>query len=516
MRHAALVAVLAAILTPGCNWVFGLGGTSTRPDPDAPPPPDAAPDADTSPAARLTWARSITTDAGVPSPTFTLEAIAPPPPVEVGTLAGPLASASYGVGGQIRFPMAWLGQPWRLAYVPPGEIAHEVQWTLTRSHDGALAVPVFGRAHPRPVPSPGPSGYAVTPSGAPALANARIFTTGVWTETPVTATGGTVDLDFTSVVPLSGLAGAPDPTVGDRAVLVEYGPDATGFGCEVALGFASFASPLVAGQLTAAQPSWRLMATKTRFDVAATSAIAALTAATPSGPLRKRVFGGFAASSTMSAFTQHLDPVASHPLPEPLVIELFDCPKFVLPNFSVADLGSALPLPPIAVAQLTSTRVVMLGPTLVSGIEVVVTSPNFSSPFTLSFDPMQVGIATAPITLGGVDLAPTTAKDQTTLPAGTAPLELDFAVDAPTPANPTTAYEVRLYEIVNGSLMPRRVYLANQPRVMIDRAALTAGASYVLDLRMMTGLPGAATGDFATLAGTQQLSSLFTATFVAP
>jgi hypothetical protein len=69
---------------------------------------------------------------------------------------------------------------------------------------------------------------------------------------------------------------------------------------------------------------------------------------------------------------------------------------------------------------------------------------------------------------------------------------------------------------VNGSLMPRRVYLANQPRVMIDRAALTAGASYVLDLRMMTGLPGAATGDFATLAGTQQLSSLFTATFVAP
>jgi hypothetical protein len=514
------VAGAGLVVLVGCNQVFGIHKTELH---------DAAPDviADMS-YVKLTWQIASVLPSGAPDPMIVDAPIEPAPKVRYAALGQPWTDASYSpIDGAIEVDRAFFfpagadgGMPvpgslptWRLEYTLAGGVPHEVQWAPDDKH-GQLAVPLFGRADRKPVPTGG--GYMFTPEGAPANFNSpRMFTTGQWSEGQIPSylgTGGTIDYDFFNATPMSGSRARPEPTLGDRAFLVDY---ASSDGCRSASGSAALDSAAIEpGKHSLPAAIWNAstrevtsepvsLETLTRFR----GALGQLHEGTVSGTISL----GIAASAQLPPLTgvppSPLLPIATA-LPAPVMLTVLQCPYDLAKLPKAAQPAELDGFSRLLHVQLVSSRRV-LGVALDSGMETAIASSS-SINFKLTFPaavPTMITLATPAnprIALDG---------DDEPIDIGPAPgtLTLDFVPELG--QAPPDYYDVTLHQLDADARITRRVYTVTAPHVELDGTQLTPGAVYVLEIRSFKGHPDAASGDFRPVSFPYGSAIVFTRAF---
>jgi len=513
MRCVTGAGLLALV---GCNQIFGITPTTEF---------DAA-----EPHVVLDW--QIATllasgpNAGAPDPMIRFAPIDPAPKIRIAPIDGSFDQdqATYSpVDGSIAFPHAYLNTTWRLEYTLADGVPHEVQWA-PEDPQGHLTVPVFGRIQRDPVPPGG--GYQITPSNPPAsFMSPRVFTTGLWTEGTASHNGTTVDYDFSSATSLSGAKGRPDPTLGDRALLVDYlDSPINAAGCRVAVGSAALDSAAIqTGVHTTQTPPWNTTSQVVMSDRQAnfmdlgrlTSGLGKLESMFNSSA-SMQLFG-VAASTDMPGLSGTSGTPESSKLLVPVIVTLLQCPY----NSSLGSLAPAQPpmldpFPRILHVQLVDSRQVLGVVTLNSGMETVLVAG--ASGFTMAFPaaiPMQFTLTTPANSV--LDLAG--ASDQVAVGPASGFFELDF-VQEPSSDTPLRAdyYDVVLHRFdpqVRGGLTTERIYTVTAPKVRIDGALLMPGADYVFEVRSYKGHPQASHGNFAPVDYPYGAAIVFTSTFKA-
>ncbi|MBL0218148.1 MAG: hypothetical protein IPQ07_30235 [Myxococcales bacterium] len=496
MRHVAL-GMLAASSLAGCNLVFGLDETSP-----APPPPADAPDF----AVRLTLLQLTSDSMGWPVAPISA-AIPDLIKVEASRFEQAPTTLTLAPDGRIVVPTQIAGMPgWRLVYQRAGEVPREIQDPLDGTH---LVEPLFGPLQRTSPPTN--SGYTITPTGYPGTgshAGARVFTTGVWTEG--SHTFGTVGEpkcihELADAISLSGPPGTPGPS--DHGFLVDF---TTQNGCRYSTGSAEFVTPGAGPPKPEVTPPWINSAvtptiTPVAFNVFATTEVQPLGETV----VVSRLEYGYLPSAAMPAFTRDPDPARSLLLRNPAMITIMSCDTTAtLP--SINELASLrTELVPAVHLESYASRILPGGPSLVSGLAVVVPEP----PFTVNYKVAFASAVKLTATDGTVvDLFG--ASDGVVLPAATGPLTLSWAPSKP---GATADYwEVALLRVAGTTLVKERVYVTTQPSLKISRSELNAGSEYVLELSGFVGRASAATGDFATIGGRQEMSVVNARSFRLP
>jgi len=507
------VAGLGLLALAGCNQIFGIAETRQF---------DAAIDVPADmPHVVLDWQVAQLLPSGAPDPVIRFAPIDPAPQVRIATLDGGFDSdpTSYSTSdGWIPIPRSYLGATWRLEYRLADGIAHEVQWAPD-DKQGHLTVPLFGRVAPARVPQG--SGYSITPSGAPGYTYPRLLTTGLWTDAQVTpGAGTTIDFDFYNATPLSGQKGAPDPALGDHALLVDYILDNAGTSatnCLIAVGSAELASAaLEAGHLTVQTPPWDggrkpalgatvLLPTLARFGTALPRL------ATSLDPNYSRVLLGAAASTDAPGLVD--SPMAERlamALPIPMMATLLRCPYATNPLPPTTKPKLLDSLPRVLNVQLVYPRKV-LNATLMSGMETTLVATGTQNGFTMAFPaPLPRAITLTPPGGSAVDLAGDT--DQLAIGPATGAFTLAFSLESGTDLR-ADYYDVVLHKITGGALTTERIYTVTAPTVRVDSAQLSPGDDYVFEIRSYKGHPRAGHGDFAAVDYPYGATIVFTRTF---
>lgn len=498
MKSAALC--LLAITTPACNWVFGIEETLLR---------DAAISIDAPlPTARLTWLVAVTDPQGVPTTMPEERAISPAPIVEIGRIGEALTAAPIDDTGTIRIPYDYENSTWRLVYQLADDVPHEIHWSTMMGQVPHAIVPLFGRLDRSPIPGPNTT-MTMTPSnGMPANhSSPRVFTTGVWTQSQPAfgfPAGPTFTYNLNQSIQLSGPAGAPDAAKGDQVVLVDHITQGT---CRTSSGSATFKLQLADGASTtiSADP-W----TNTGKVVVVTAdpledpVRVALAASTGTGNVTTIVQLGPAASSTMPGFTQRgPERVPQLGLRGPLLLPMLDCTDLTgtMPPYNLPDALSVFPQ--VAHIQLIADRTVVGGPTLTYGLAAIKPIATGAAAFDI-----DVAMPVPPFMLGSVDVAVT---DGAPLPGGSDPLVLTFDIE---PNAVSDYYEVALHRVSGMALTLERVYTILAPTLTFERSVLTAGATYVLEIRAFRGAPDARAADFTRYLSTQSSAVVWSHTFV--
>jgi hypothetical protein len=510
------VAGAGLLMLVGCNQVFGLHKTEPY---DA--GPDVIPDL---PYVKLTWQVANVLPSGDPDPVIVDAPIEPAPTVRYAALGQPLQDTTYSpIDGTVivareffPLPDAGAGRPtWRLEYTLANGVPHEVQWSPEDKH-GQLTVPLFGRPMRAPVPTGG--GYMVTPDGGPtSFEDPHIFTSGQWSEGLIpsyTGTGATIDYDFFNAAYMSGDPARPEPTLGDRAFLIDYAHDAKG--CFHATGSAALDSAAIEpGEHNLPAASWDGATRAVSSDAVSLPTLSRFLTAL--GPLHeaKEVTGkislGIAANINMPPLTgvapsPRLMPLTE--LPTPVMITVLQCPFDFRPLPAAAQPAALDRFSRLLNVQLVSARNV-LDVSLASGMETAIASAS-SENFKLSFPaaiPTHITLATPTnpaLALDGAD-------EQLDIgPAGN-PLTLAFVPD--TADLPADYYDVTLYQLDSSKLLVKRIYTVTTPQVAIDGAVLTTGATYVFAIRSFKGHPDARSGDFRSVSFPYGSAIVFTRTF---
>jgi len=495
MRPAVIIALLAAA---GCNQIFGLEKTSVR---DGGLPPNLA-------TAHLRWLVA-TTDASLLPVDPVLVPITPPPDVRVGAIGGGTTPVQLGADGEYVYELTT--EKWRFIYTLPGDVPREVQWNPAES-SGEIVVPLFGR-NDRAAPPTG-SGYRLTPTvnGSdnlpPINTGMRLYTVGLWTQSPVFLYSGTNDIAFAGLTSLSGRLGAPEIAEGDAIVIQRSVPDNQ---CSVSGGAALGRADLMTGSPTPVTPldyeSIRNITAEVSHESLGNIA-ARLQAALGNrqgtiDATNSRFEYGRLPSFKMPGFTQ--PPAGQLLLPTPLLVPFANCGLDIFTTPSFVEPASLSGLPRGLHAQLVSTRTPAGGPGLPSGLQELVTS---TGQFTLSFN---TKLAVAPIMLGTFDLATAPDDDPVTL-AG--PTTLTFALS--TQPNAVADYfDITVYRLDGASLQPVRIYTVTEPTVVIDPQDFSSGLRYVLEIRSHSGYPKAAIGDFSDIQLPLSAATVYTRTFIA-
>jgi hypothetical protein len=474
----------------------------------------------------LDWQIATVLASGAPDPVIRYAPIDPPPRIRISPIDGPFDQGTYSPSdGWISIPAGYQKTTWRLEYTLVGDVVpHEVQWAPD-DYQGHLTVPLFGRLQRDPVPVG--SGYTVTPVGVTGYSHPRVLTTGMWSEGCVISgctmsSGATINYDFYSnATYLSGGRGRPDPTLGDRALLVDYidgsSADAS-VGCRYAAASAVLPSAALDPGMYTVQtpaPTWD----STRTDVMGTgvdvtfpsrlgTALGTLESTfLPSSP---QLFG-FAASTDMPglAGTRGQSLLSGVLLPVPVMQTLLQCPYSTtrLPQTAQPMLLDSFPR--ILHVQLIDTRNV-LGVDLNSGMETVLTSVAAGG-FAMAFPaaiPMQFALRTpANVT---VDLAGN--SDQVAVGAPSGVFELTFTPEMATDVR-ADYYNVLLHRIEAGALTTERIYTVTAPSVRIDGSLLAPSTDYVFEVRSFKGHSQASRGDFAPVDYPYGSAIVFTRTF---
>ena len=434
-----------------------------------PPLPPIDGSIDTNSHVVFTWQLATPLPSGAPAPLsyppFTRSFM---PQIRIAPLNGPFMSAEYrsnaGMEGWIPIPSSYVGTTWRLEYTFLGGVPHEIQWAPDDT--GHLTVPMVGRLDRTLAPTG--SGYTVTPSNfAGPYGNPRVLTTGLWTDGAITApiTGVTVDYDFRNAKSLIGPIGSPDPSQGDRALLVDFVTDAgSGLSCRVAAGAASFDATLQSGVHTMQTVSWNASRQPVNAPAIDSGFVARLTA----DPLR----GSFNAAQSVQLY----GPVPSTDFPGligtapmlamfrlsiPVMQILLQCPH----NRNPLPATAAPPLldnyPRVLHIQLAAVRSV-LGVDLVSGLETVLSS-TATAGFKIAFSaPFATRMTLETPTKGTLDLAGASDQLDVGAPAGTFLLKfvpetgLDLRADY---------HDVILHRITGSGLTTERIFTVTEPRV---------------------------------------------------
>jgi len=503
----------------GCNQVFGIHQTEPY---DA--RPDVIPDL---PYVKLTWQVADVLPSGDPDPLILDAPIDPAPRVRYAALGQPLQDTTYAPtdGAVIVAREFFTAKPdgglptWRLEYTLSGGVPHEVQWAPEDKH-GQLTVPLFGRAARKAVPVGG--GYAFTPDLAPAsFQSPHIFTTGQWSEGVIPgydpSSGAAIDYDFFNAAAMSGGRARPEPTLGDRAFLIDYGFDAR---CRHAIGSAQLDSAAIEpgthslpaavwdGATRAVSSEKVSLATLSRF----LDALGALHADPKvPGVLSGTISLGIAANVNMPPLTG-VPPAAVLPtstdLPAPVMITVLQCPYDAMPLPDTAQPAALDRFSRLLNVQLVSKRQV-LGVQLASGMETAIASPSSQS-FKLTFPagiPTRITLATP----SNPALALDGADEQVDIGPAGGPLTLGFVPDVV--GDSADYYDVTLYQLDGGALIARRIYTVTTPQVAIDGAVLSAGATYVFEIRSFKGHPDARSGDFRPISFPYGSAIVFTRTF---
>jgi len=514
MRCVAGSGLLALV---GCNQVFGIDSTRGF---DA--SVDVVPDM---PHVVLDWQIATVLPSGAPDPIIQFVPIDPAPSVRIAALDAPFESASYSAGdGTIAIPRSYLSTTWRLEYTLSGGVAHEVQWKPA-DKVGHLTVPLFGRLQRDPVPSN--SGYAITPTPRPAsLTLPRVFTTGLWTEGNAASpdpTTGEVDYKFDQAVSLSGARGSPDPAQGDRALLVSFvtkpASDLMFPNCRIATGSGPLDPTVLALPRAPQTPTWDTGLKPVMSEPVGTpfvnrliSGLGKLESSFDPLPHYSKLLFGAIASIEMPGLSASLDglPLLGMQLPVPVMQTLLQCPysQSLLPDTAQPQLLDSFPH--VLHVQLVDARDI-LGVTLYSGMETVLTAASTSSGFPMAFPaPLATQMTLATPTLGTVDLAGD--ADQVAVGAPSGVFTLRFVPEAASDLR-ADYYDVVLHQISGGGFTTERIYTVTAPEVQIDGAALTPGTDYVFEIRTFKGHPQAQRGDFSAVDYPYGSAIVFTRTF---
>ncbi len=514
------VAGAGLLMLVACNQVFGIGKTE---------PYDAAPDVIADVAfIKLTWQVADVTPSGGPAAEALDAPIVPAPRVRYAALGQPWVDTTYSpIDGAVVVDRAFF-QPtqdgmstgdarlptWRLEYTLADGVPHEVQWSPD-DKQGHLTVPLFGRVVRKPVPTG--SGYTVTPSGAPTkFTNPRVFTTGQWSEglIPGYLGGSAIDYDFVNAAAMSGSRSSPDPTLGDRAFLVDYGSNAGS--CRFAIGSAALGSALLeANKHSSTTATWDALRKAITSETVSLETISRfLTALGPlhTGAVTGTTLFGIAASTNMPPLTgvapSAVLPVVTE-LPVPVMMTLLQCPYDIMPLPSITVPAELAAFSRLLHVQLVSTRRVG-GVVLASGMETAIASSEALN-FKLSFPaaiPTMVSLATPTNPKIALDGA---APEQLDIGPARGTLVLDFVPEMGQ-AQPDY-YDVTLHQLEAGKLVTRRIYTVTAPHVELDGATLTPGVDYVLEIRSFQGHAGAVSGDFRPVRFPYGSAIVFTRTF---
>lgn len=524
-------ALPALLALAGCNSIFGLNDNAKLGD-----APIVFPDGEL-PTFKLRYLHAQTHVVppeilGEPAPLERI-GIDPAPRVRLGPVDGALVDAEYVVAtGDIRIPIpldTLLAAPWRVEYTIDGVI-HEVIWQPETLTDAKLAESLLGRQDTSPPPAG--SGYNIQPTGGaqPGVGmytGSRVFTTGVFLDIRTDKFPSNTQLDGLATT-FAGKLGTPDTALGDNAVLVNYAaPSAM---CAAAVdGFGQFRpAALTTGTLTIVNPPWieetpdgdltvdvinegaagRVgVALGSRSDVAGTAIEHGITPSLELNPLlvdRPVAFGAVRAA-----------------VPGPMMLMLAQCNLVTTTtNFDAFLLPNQLDKFPRVTHGFITNRRTVSGVELVSGIVSVDDADAEKS--TLDFG---APLAISPITLTFVDSTfGLDGADDAAL-IGPAPATLDFKLEPAQTEQPITIdyFEVTLFEIVDATLIPKRIITTTNTELTADRTLVTPIALdltalpsgiYILRIRSIAGVPGAKQGNFETLALPYSAATVFTRTFM--
>jgi hypothetical protein len=513
MRWHALAPLLVAT---GCNWLYGLDQTI---EVDAPVLPPGS-------RTKLVWA--VATTDGMPAPPeidselvykpIGSEMARPQPPlIQVGDDAM-LDNAEYNTqDGSFEIPYALRESPHRIVYTLPGEsVPHEVQWALTGAY---LVVPRTTRLDAAPVPSG--SGYTITPaglaSGTPLVAPA-LYTSGVFTFSndgnQFVKTGSSVTFQYAKDgKPLTGPAGAPQPSKGDWVLLGEFQSRSTQ---QTSLrSYALTKIDLQPGMMSAPspEPAWvtpaseRTLSTTNCVPVPTPDCVPPVTSNNHLGRL-KTVLG---ATGTEAQFMMYgvspntslpgfLPGVAPTYVERPLIMPFLESSR----NDSilvVTDLSAELGLERVVSARVAWTRTV-------NGLALTSTLQSISNKFEPNGLPLSAPLATN-VTLGLTSLSGPT--DEVPVAASSDIMQLKFV---PEPGYTADDYVVTLYEITGTSLAPVRVYHVVEPKLQIAGNLLVRGHQYVFGITSRLGFPGGPAGDYSKALYPFSVATVFARTVV--
>ncbi len=507
----AWLGVWGVCAASGCNAILGLGDTVAI---DAAIPPDAL-----MIPAKLTYEVALTTPDRRQDPTILSLPIEPAPVVRIGLLDQPLVETSYLDSGAFGYPQELIGLPWRVEYKPPGDTVHEVQWSPAAG-EGHLVVPHFGR-RARTAAAPG-TGYQIMTSNntewhgvndGTTPNRTTIYSTGYWTRTALT--GGTttsINLDLSTVAPLSGAPGVPDGSLGDVVVAIDR---AVAGECFVAGASAAFiATPLSPGTLVpvTATAGGGAVALEIHYPQGRATLLARLAAALGSrhhagvgNDVAAATFGR-AAHTDMPGFTHEFNGI-----PAPLFVPLVECPvpgiagQLSTPPFSnpgvLKDLPGALFAYVANQRQAGSTRLLSSLASLTTATVGMTATPSFGVPLATT------------VLLGAHDLASDT--DAQVIDA--TPLTLTFQVESTPGADLVLDYfEVVLTRIDGATPVPVRVYVGNdvaKRSIRFDPAVMEPGVLYGFAIRTYRGRPDARRGDFRRIAYPQAMGTVYTRSF---
>jgi hypothetical protein len=508
MRCVAGAGLLALV---GCNQIFGIGATQGI---DAPLE---------MPTVKLDWQVATSPVASPAVPVVQFVPISPRPAVRISTLARPFAATAaedpdqttYGADGSIAYPLDYLHPDppdalWRLEYTLGGGIPHEVQWHPDDTQ-GHLTVPVFGRIDRDPIPTG--SGYAVTPTPNPpgGFVAPQVFTTGIWTAGNAPPSAATIDYDFEDAVSQSGLRGRPDPTRGDRAVLVDFAPVLE---CRAATGSTELTAVTLQPGVHAAQmPTWDtqlkpVMAPPVGFDFVNRLSTGLGNLQTKIDPASPLMFGALVSTDMPGlAASPEAAALMNAPLPVPVMQTLLQCPFSTLTLPGVAQPAAFDDSLRVLHVQLVATRV-SLDVTLASGMETVIASPA-TTPLQVVFPapiPQQIMLTTPD---GVVDLTGTVDRLPVGPPGG--PFTLAFTPESGADLR-ADYFDIVLHRFGPTGLTTERIYTVTQPRVQIDGTVLAPDADYVFEIRSYKGHPRVPHGDFSAVEFPYGATIVFTRT----
>jgi hypothetical protein len=203
-------------------------------------------------------------------------------------------------------------------------------------------------------------------------------------------------------------------------------------------------------------------------------------------------------------------------LPGQRMIAFADCTytagNEVLMTPAYADVAELRPrFPRVVHVEIVNARTVS-GASLRSGFAGVIAAAGdtFTSDFTVA--------AAQAITLhrGGAQIADLAdGADGTTLPAGTGPLELKFAVEG-TATLVADYFDISLHLVANNRLELQRVYTVTDRSLTIDPSFLIPDTEYVLEIRSYRGRPDVVRTNFSVNAYPQYAATVFSRTFRTP
>lgn len=503
MRWLAGAGLFALV---GCNQIFGLSATQAF---------DGGPGGVLDrPHVALDWqigtigAGSAASPAPAPLPATTAP-ISPAPKVRLATMTGAFTDATYAADGTIEIPRDYITQPWRLEYTLADGVVHEVQWKPD-DKAGHIVVPIFGRPTRDPVPAG--AGYTITPTNPPASYNfPRVFTIGLWTAGIATAT---LDYDFSNAVSLSGPLGAPDPAKGDQGLVIDYKTDGT-TGCRQGDGYAAF-DPSLSASHSVRAPAWGkqpLMITLGAVDTRRANQISDLLGGGLPANLAFSIVGAIPSvdmpSLTVPPRIPFANPLLPTLLPNPVMIELLQCPLSVLGQIPTVLPDTLTKFPLAEHIQVVGTRSVP-GPTsmvpLTSGMEAVALLSPSTNSAALSFPaPLPLGITLTPPGLAAIPLDDANPSEQNPVTAATGTFKLAFTPEAGLRGD---YYDVVVHQIGDKGLTTERSYtILGLPEtapvaelsVSIDGAVFAANHDYTFEIRSYHGHPRAPKGDLSAI-----------------